>query len=93
MSEKTMTPVGRMAALLAETTERAVELERQRDAAKEDAENWYRLFSDRDKKLHETKVALDAQIKENEELRSAIAEYIKLTECIENIEKGAPENE
>ena len=86
MDNSTKTPISRMAELLAEMTERAVEAERQRDAAKQDAENWYQIYHAKAEKLEEAEAALAAQIKENEELRSAISEYI------ENMQKGAQEN-
>ena len=41
MNEKTNSPISILADTLAEMTERAMEAERQRDAAKEDATNWY----------------------------------------------------
>lgn len=86
MNEKTLTPIQRMAALLAEMTERAMEAERQRDAAREEAANWYQHYQNKDAKLNEVKAALTAQTKENEELRSTIAAYI------ENIQKGGVTN-
>lgn len=86
MNEKTQTPIQRMAALLAEMTERAMEAERQRDAAREDASNWYQHYQNKVAKLNDTEVALAAQAKENEELRSTIAAYI------ENIQKGGVTN-
>jgi hypothetical protein len=76
-----------MAALLAEMTERATEAERQRDAAKEDAQNWYSLYHDKDVLLKRAEAALSEQIKENEELRSAVREYIG------NMQNGGTENE
>ena len=87
MDEKTMTPISRMADLLAEMAERAVEAERQRDAAKEDSNQWYRHYLSKEEQLKATEELLAAQIKVNEELRGRIAEYI------ENMEKGAQENE
>lgn len=77
MNEKTTTPIQRMADLLAEMTERAMEAERQRDAAKDDAEQWYHNYRNTAVKLNETEAALAEQTKENEELRSAIKEYIE----------------
>ena len=87
MDEKTTTPIERMAALLAEMTERAMEAERQRDAARDNENNWYRLYCDRNTELDGVKAALADQIKENEKLRGTITEYI------ENMQKGAQENE
>ena len=80
MNENAKTPIERMAALLAEMTERAMESERQLAAAKEDATNWYQHYT-------EVKKELAAQIEENQELQNAISK------CIENIENGAQVNE
>lgn len=62
MEQKTKTPLQIMADALAEMTERAMEAERQRDAAKEDANNWYSLYQRRDAQLTETIAKLDAEI-------------------------------
>lgn len=86
MNEKTKSAIGRMADLLAEMTERAMEAERERNAAKEDVENWYRRYLKNNEQLRAAEAKLDAQIKENEELRKKIGEYI------ETIQKGAQEN-
>lgn len=86
MYEKIKTPIGCMAALLAEMTERAMEAERQRDAAREDARNWYQRYKDKAAKLEGVEAALAGQFKENEELRGKIAEYIK------KMQKGAQHN-
>lgn len=86
MNEKTKTPIESMAALLAEMTERAIEAERQRDSAKEDAAQWYQGYIRKNAQLEETQADLEAQRKENEKLRSAISDYI------EPIKKGEHEN-
>ena len=83
MNEKTTTPIEHMAYMLAKMTEIAIEAERQRDAAKNDAEQWYQNYLRKDAQLEEVEVELTAQINDNEKLRSKIAEYI------ENMEKGA----
>lgn len=87
MNEKAKTPIESMAALLAEMTERAMEAERERDAAKDDAEQWYQSYLRKTTELSGMIARFDAQTKENEELRSAIAEYI------EELKKGAQEND
>ena len=76
MNEKTRTPIESMAALLAEMTERVIEAERQRDAAKEDADQWYHGYLRKTAELEEAKNRLSAKTKENEELRGSISEYI-----------------
>lgn len=80
MNENAKTPIERMAALLAEMTERAMEAERQLAASQEDASNWYQHYT-------EAKKALAAQIEENQELQNAIEK------CIEKIENGEQVNE
>ena len=87
MDEKTKAPIGRMADLLAEMAERAAEAERQRDEAKEDSNQWYQNYLTIKSQLIAAEEELAARIKENEELRGSFAEYI------ENMEKGAQENE
>lgn len=86
MNEKTTTPIEAMANLLAEMTERAIEAENERVAAREDAQQWYQNYLRKDAQLSEIKAELEAQRKENEELRSTISEYI------ETMQKGAQEN-
>ena len=76
MNENTRTPIESMAALLAEMTERAMEAERQRDAAKEDADQWYRGYLHKVAELEETKNEQASQRQEHEELRSSISENI-----------------
>lgn len=87
MEEKTKTPFELMAALLAEMTERAMTAERERDAAKYDADEWYRSYLRKTTELSEMVARFDAQVKENEELREAITDYI------EELKKGANEND
>lgn len=60
--DKPNNPIRIMADALAEMTERAILAERQRDAATEDAANWYQLYQSRDKQLEETRNLLEAEI-------------------------------
>lgn len=76
MKETSRTPIESMAALLAEMTERAMEAERRWDAAKEDAAQWYQHYKNVADKLEVANAEKAAQIKENEELRTVLAEYI-----------------
>ena len=87
MNEKTKTPIETLVALLAEMTERATEAERQIDAAKEESSAWAGYYLDECAKSAELKSELEAQRKENEELRSSISGLI------EKIENGDKENE
>ena len=65
MDEQTKSPIALMADMLAEMTERAVEADRHRAAAEKNADNWYRLYLDK-----------DAQHKETEAKLAALREYI-----------------
>lgn len=87
MNETTKTPVELLTALLAEMTERAIEAEQQRDKANESVDQWYRLYMNMETKLKEKETELNDQTKENEKLRAKIAELI------ENMEKGAQNND
>ena len=60
MNDKTKSPIALVADLLATMTERAMEAERQRDASKEDAENWYRLYLTKDEQLKAAEAKLTA---------------------------------
>ena len=60
MDEKTKNPIALILDLLAEMTERAMEAERQRNAAKKDADNWYRLYLDKDAHLQAAEAKLAA---------------------------------
>ena len=86
MDNKTKTPIGLMADLLAEMAEMATEAERQKDAATEDAASWYRHYMNVKAQLEAAEARLAEKIKENEELRG------KISECIKNIQKGARAN-
>lgn len=72
MDEKTKSPIARMADMLAEMTERAVEAERQRDAAKKDAENWYQSWQNKDAQLKRAEEALEAEIETHKHTRSML---------------------
>ena len=90
MNEKTTTPIGRIADLLVEMAEMATEAERQKNAAAEDAASWYRHYMNVKTQLEAAQARLVEKIKENEELRGKIG---KIEEYIENMQKGAQENE
>lgn len=72
MDDKKKSPIDLIAEALAKMTERAMEAERQRDAAKEDANNWYNLYQRRDAQLTETIHKLDAEIAEHQKTRAAL---------------------
>ena len=72
MESKVKTPLQIMANALEEMTERAMEAERQRDAAKEDANNWYDLYQRKDAGLHETQRRLEAEIAEHQKTRASL---------------------
>lgn len=72
MNEKTNSPISILADALAAMTERAMEAERQRDAAKEDATNWYQMYQKKDKHLLETLEKLSAEVEEHKKTRQAL---------------------
>lgn len=72
MNEKTNSPISILADALAAMTERAMEAERQRDAAKEDSTNWYQMYQKKDKHLLETMEKLSAEIEEHKKTRKAL---------------------
>ena len=81
MENKPKTPLQVMADTLAEMTERAMEAERQRDAAKEDANNWYNLYAQKDAKHKEAEAKLAAEIEAHKctqrSVRALIEKYEK----------------
>lgn len=78
MSEKT--PIRIMAELLADMTERAMEAERQRDAAKDDAGQWFLHYKNKAAELDEMKSKMAEKTRENDELRLAVQGYIEILE-------------
>ena len=72
MENKPKTPLQIMADALTEMTQRAMEAERQRDAAKEDAQNWYQNYLRKDNELNNVKEVLDAEIAEHQKTRAAL---------------------
>lgn len=69
MGYKNTSPIGAIASALAEMTERACEAERQRDAATEDAKNWYELYQRKEAQVKELEVRLTAEIEEHRKTR------------------------
>ena len=87
MNKIKKSPIGCMADLLAEMSERVMEAEREKDAAKEDAENWYLHYLEKSEQLKAAEAKLTAQMEENEEIMNTIAECIgQLEENEENEE-------
>lgn len=75
--KKTTSPIGIMAGALAAMTERACEAERQRDAAKEDARNWYEGYQRKDAQVKDLELKLEtekeAHRKTRKDLQRALA--------------------
>lgn len=67
MENQTKSPIQIMADALAEMTERAHEAERQRDAAKEDAQNWYENYLRKAAALNEAEEKLTTEIAAHKE--------------------------
>lgn len=59
MDEQIKNPIDQLAYLLGAMTTRAIEAERERDAAKLDAENWYKNWQRKDEQLEECRKELE----------------------------------
>ena len=86
MDDKLKSPVTLMAEALAKMTERAIEAERQRDAAKKDADNWYQNWQHKDAQVKRAEEALSAEIEAHEHTRSM------LRMAMEKKQEGATDN-
>ena len=71
-SNQNKSPIGLLAGALAAMTERACEAERQMDAAKEDAKNWYEAYQRRDEKVKELEAQLAAEKAEHKKTRESL---------------------
>jgi hypothetical protein len=87
MNEQEKTPIERLADLLAEMTYRAMEAERQRDAARDDSDQWYRNYKNVEGKYYQAKDALSAKIEENKKLQKTIGDYIEKIENGEHVDE------
>lgn len=76
MDNQTKTPIDLLTEALAEMTKRAMEAERQRDAAKEDATNWFQISQHKDAQLKETEAKLAAETEELQRVRRQFKEVI-----------------
>lgn len=76
--DERINPVDCMAQLLAEMTKRALEAERQRDAAREDSEQWYNNYRVKQREIEELKEMLDEKQNELKELKDDIQNYIEI---------------
>ena len=74
MDDNIKSPIDQLAYLLGSMTARALEAERERDAAKLDAENWYQLYTRKDEQLEEARVALETEIAEHGKTRERAKE-------------------
>jgi cell shape-determining protein MreC len=100
MNEKITTPIERVTSLLAEMTDRAMEAERTRDAALEDAANWYQHFKNKAEKLEEAETALSEMAAERAVLKDELEQLneenkklrLALVEMVENMQKGETAN-
>lgn len=72
MDGKTKGPIDLIAEALAKMTAHAIESDRQRDTAKEDAANWYEHYQRKDAQLRETEAKLEAEITEHQKTRQAL---------------------
>ena len=83
MNEQTKTPIELLTALLAEMTERAIAAERERDAKKKEAEEWYKRWQERTAALRDTELKLSAERDEHNVTRKALKELLSQQECYE----------
>lgn len=72
------TPIQLLAEALAEMTERAVQAERERDAAKKDAETWYQSYCKQDERIKELEMQMCAEIDEHQKTKDALREALDL---------------
>lgn len=69
MDNQKKTPIEVLTDTLGEMTERAMEAERQRDAAKEDAANWFQISQRKDVQIKELEAKLKAETEELQRTR------------------------
>jgi len=72
MNENDKGSFGIVANALVELMDRAHEAERRARAAEENAEDWRRLYREKDMKLYETQKQLNAEIEEHQRTRQAL---------------------
>ena len=70
--KKNTSPIGILADALAAMTERAMAAERQRDAAKEDADNWCQTYFRKETQLREAEEKLAAERAAHQKTRHAL---------------------
>ena len=91
MDKQKNTPIELMAQLLAEMTERAMNAERERDAERENSNEWYRSYKTKSEELTKTKAELEATKAELEatkaELEATKAELEHKKQLLEETEK------
>ena len=85
MDKQTHTPIELMAQLLANMTERAMNAERERDAERENSNEWYRLYKSKGEELSAVKTELEVTKTKLEETTAEL-EHKKL--LIEDTEKN-----
>ena len=84
MDKQKNTPIELMAQLLAEMTERAMNAERERDAERENSNEWYRSYKTKSEELTKTKAELEAT---KAELEATKAELEHKKQLLEETEK------
>lgn len=81
---------------LADMTFRAIELERARFAENKRADEWFKLYKDRDDKLKEAHSQLANEIREHAKTKASLEEALeaaaKLSDEIETLKKEQREN-
>ena len=94
MADKTASPIELLAEALATMTARADKAERERDAAKKDAANWYDCYMSVKKRAEEAEKKLLVENAEKETLRAALKNAAQMTcpECCPG-KRGEQNNE
>lgn len=81
--------IEKLAQSMADMTVCAIELERKKAAAEKSADEWYRIYTDRDSKLKDVQAMLAAEIKGHEktkmELEQALEAAAKLSDEVESL--------
>ena len=80
-----------LAQAVADMTHRAIELERERAMESKRADDWFKLYQDRDAKLKEAHTQLANEIRDHAKTKAALEEALeaasKLSDEIENLKK------
>ena len=80
MDKNIKTPIEALAFTLGEMTARAMEAERQRDAAKEDANNWYDLYQRKEAQVKDLELKLETEMEAHRKTRKDLQRALASTQ-------------